>query len=426
MGGAVIFLKQEFNLDPYQVGFAVSSAVIGCMAGPLIGARFCDWFGRKKTLLFTALLFGIGAVGTALPRNMVEFNIYRILGGIGVGLASVVSPMYIAEIAPARIRGTLVTINQLAIVTGAIVSIVVSYVLAFSGSWRWMFASECVPVIWLVIGLAFIPESPRWLAQKGRTAEALNILTRIEGAGARLEMNQITESVAHESGSFAELLQPGIRAALFMAMTLAALQQLTGVSTLLFYTPVVFQQAGFPNAVDAILQSIFVGIINLIFTFVAFRLVDRVGRRPLLIWGLAWMGAGMAGMGLLFYWKIQGIAVLVMLSACVAAYVVSIAPLAWLIMAEVFPNRIRGRAMALASFCVWGSAFISNQAFPPLLARLEQRYGTPAGAFWIYSAVCVLGVLFSWRFVPETKGKTLEEIGSSWERRRQPGTAPSV
>jgi sugar porter (SP) family MFS transporter len=420
VSGAVIFLKKEFNLTPSEVGFVVSSAVIGCLLGPpIIGAGFSDWLGRKKVLLVTAMIFGVGAVGTAIPRNLTEFNFFRILGGVAVGVASIVSPMYISEIAPAWLRGRLVTVNQLAIVTGSLASIFVSYLLSFTESWRWMFASEAVPVLLLIAGLTLVPESPRWLIEKHRDAEALAVLTKIEGVVyAQREMAEIRGSLRQESGAFSELLQPGMRTALFIAVMLAILQQFTGVSPLLFYTPIVFQKAGFEKASDAILQSIIVNIWNLICTVAAFGLVDRLGRRPLLLVGCSGMALGLSLMGLIFHYDLKGVWVVLVMFLCVGSYVISLAPLAWLIMSEIFPNRIRGRAMAIASFALWLAAFIGAQTFPLLVSSVEGAFGTAAGVFWIYAAVSMFAIIFGWVMVPETKGKSLEEISRSWLREK--------
>jgi len=422
VSGAVIFLRKEFNLTPNEVGFAVSSAVIGCLLGPfIIGAGLSDWLGRKRVLLVTAVIFGVGALGTAIPRNMTEFNFFRILGGVGVGIASVISPMYISEIAPARLRGRLVTVNQLAIVTGSLASIIVSYFLSFSESWRWMFASECIPVFLLLAGLAFVPESPRWLVKKNRNSEVLAILTRIDGAtNAEQEMKEISASLQEESGTYSELFRPGMRMALLIAVMLAVLQQFTGVSPLLFYMPIVFQKAGFEKASDAILQSIIVNVWNLACTAIAFWLVDRLGRRPLLITGCSGMALGLSLMGVFFHYDVKGFSVVLVMFLCVGSYVISLAPLAWLIMSEIFPTRIRGRAMAIASFALWMAAFIGAQTFPPLLSYVESSFGTAAGVFWIYAAVCVFAVVFGWLMVPETKGKSLEEIGRSWLLNQKP------
>lgn len=418
ISGALIFLKSTFNLDPYQQGFAVSSAAIGCIVGPLVAVALSDAIGRRRTLVAAALLLGVSAIGTALPRDMLQFNLLRIVGGIGVGLASVVSPMYIAEMAPARLRGRLVSVNQLAIVTGLFAASVVSYALSFSGSWRWMFASTAVPVVFWLIGLTALPESPRWLAAKGRDAEALKLLAKSEGSTqSEVALNEIKASIAEETGGISELFQPGMRIALLVAVMLAILQQMTGVSILLVYAPTIFKSAGFSAASDAIWQAIPLNVWNILCTAVAFWLVDRLGRRPLLLIGTTGMAVGLIIMGFCFHFGWSGYPVVVVMFLCVGAYVSSLAPLAWLIMAEIFPTRIRGRAMSIAGVALWLAFFIGSQIFPPLCSFFETKYGSPAGVFWLFAAVCVFAFWFCWRLVPETKGRTLEAIAASWKKR---------
>jgi len=319
--GALIFLRREFNLTPAQLGFAVSSATIGCIFGPLVGGSAADWLGRKRTLALTALVFAVGAIGTVFPKVPLEFDAFRLLGGIGVGLASIVSPMYISEISPAAIRGRLVTVNQLAIVMGSLLAIVVAYFFSFSGNWRGMFASELVPVILFVVGLAFVPESPRWLLQKGRYASARDVLLKVHvPEAAEREFEEIAQSIGGEESKtkLAELVGPGLRKALLIAIVLAVLQQLTGVSPLTFYMPVIFQEAGFRNASDAIMQTIIVNAWSMLWTVVALWLVDRIGRRFLLLVGTLGMGVGMAAMGVSFQFKLSGAYVVLVMMASMA------------------------------------------------------------------------------------------------------------
>ena len=417
IAGASLFLKEEFALSPFWLGFAVSSAVIGCIIGPLAGGGLTDRWGRKKALYLCAILFGVSAIGTALPRTMLEFYIFRILGGMGVGLASIVSPMYIAEVAPARMRGRLVLVNQLAIVVGSLSSIIVSYFLSLSGSWRWMFASELVPILVLLIGLTFIPESPRWFAQMNRREEARGVLTQIGGSQyADSEMGQIAQSLRQKAGSFAELFRPGMRTALLIALTLAVLQQFSGTSPLLFHTPLIFQRAGFENISDAIRQSIIVNVWNLTCTAIGLWAVDRFGRRPLLLTGTTAMVIGFALMGIFFYFDLAGLYLLLTMFLVVGGYVISLAPLAWLIMSEIFPTHLRAKAMQLAAFGLWVSAFLGALLLPVMMSYFKQSFGSEAGAFWIFMAVCIFAVGFGWRMVPETKGRSLEEIGQSWTK----------
>ena len=311
----------------------------------------------------------------------------------------------------------MVTLNQLAVVVGALFSIIVAYFLSHDAAWRWMFASECVPAVALSIGLGYVPESPRWLMQANLVGTARSVLIRINGReAAERELEEIYESISTEGGSWRELLSPGIRTALAVAVGLAVFQQFTGISTLLVYAPFIFQNAGFLHASDAILQAVILNVWNLICTIAAFWLVDRVGRRPLLIVGTAVMAASLAAMGLLFHLRVSGIPWIVVLFVGVAAYSTSLAPLTWLIMSEMFPTRIRGRAMAIAAVSLWIAFFIVNQLYPAAVAFFERSYGSAAALFEIFSVVCLAAVVFTYLFVPETKGRTLEEIASSWSR----------
>jgi len=415
MSGGIIFLKKEFNLSPLAVGFSMTSAMIACFFRPSFGGWLSDRLGRKKTLLLSAALFGVSAIGTALPRNIVEFNVFRILGGFGVGAACIVSPMYIAEVAPPTIRGRLVLLTQVANVVGEIASYLVAYYLSFSGNWRWMFGSTTVPVACFTAALLFVPESPRWLMQKDREQEAFDILNRIDGEhSAHAEMIAIRDSLVEKSCRLKDLLMPGIRIALLIAIGLAVFQQLDGVTVLIFYAPIIMQQAGFPQASEAIRVTMIVGIWNLICTFAAVWLIDRVGRRPLLLYGTLGMAGGLTAMGIFFHLHITGPVVPLVMMIAVAAYVMSMAPVAWLIMSEIFPNHMRGKGMAVASTALWIASFGANFLFPLMTAYSEKHYGSAASAFWLFAVVCLVTFVFCWWLVPETKGRSLEEIGQSW------------
>jgi len=382
--------------------------------GPLLALGLSDSLGRKKTLLFAAVLFGVSAVGTAFCRNIVAFNVLRVLGGVGVGLSSIVSPMYIAEISPAAIRGRLVTINNLAIVGGSFAAILVSFAVSqaeLEEGWRWMFGSQALPVLAFMIGLAFAPNSPRWLAGKGRDAEALEVLARIQGSGkAALEMRQIRESLNEESGRFSELFRPGIRLSLLVAVGLGIFQQATGSSVLFANAPIVFQKAGFAKESQAIGQSVILMVWNILATLMGMWLVERCGRRPLLLGGLTGMALGLVATGMVFQFDISGAYVLIVMFVGIGMYVMSLAPLTWLLMSELFPTRLRGKAMSVAGMALWTACYGGLQTFPPLRDWFERRWGSIAGVFYLYAAVCAVAFLFSWRLVPETKGKTLEEI----------------
>jgi len=436
ISGAMLYIKPEFGLNPDQVGHAMGSALLGCMAGPLLGGILSDRWGRKPTLIVAGLLFAEGAIGSALPTlnyqvdvfrffqidlsQVVQFDLFRFLGGVGVGLASVVSPMFIAEVSPPRIRGALVTVNQLAIVVGLACAVVVSYYLSFGDHWRWMLASNAVPVPIFVIGLLFVPESPRWMAQKNRPQEALDVLTLIDGReSAEIEMHDIAAS-AQEQGKWRELLRPGMRFAMLIACSLAVFQQITGASILTMYMPTVFQDAGYNAPSDAIRQNVIMSVWYIVCTVGALLLVDRLGRKPLLLLGTLGMTVGMAVLGALFHWQMTGLYVVLTLFLVMGAYLVSLAPLTWLIMSEIFPNRLRGKAMGVASVCVWTASYLTAICFPPMVDWFKTAFGTPAMAFWIYAGVSAVAFLFALIIVPETKGRTLEELGASWSKKAKP------
>ena len=414
--GAIIFLKSQFQLSPVEVGFAVSCATIGCLVGPLLGGPLADAMGRKKTLIGTALIFCVGTLGTIFPRTIAEFDAFRIIGGLGVGLASVTSPMYIAEIAPARLRGRLVTVNQLAIVVGSTCSIIVSFFLSASGNWRAMFAGELVPVLGFFVGLSFVPESPRWLFEKQRVDEARQVLGKIFRSPAALEQELavMQQGGQEEAGRFAELLRPGIRTALLIAVVLAVMQQLTGSSPLTFYLPMIFQQAGFKSATSALFQTVVLNVWDVLCTLLAMWLVERLGRRPLLLVGIAGMAVSLTAMGFLFARHYTGELIVAAMMLSIGFYIVSLAPLAWLIMSEIFPTRLRGKAMSVATVFLWASVFVGAQSVPSLNDYMQKNFGSIAGVFWIFAAVCVVAWTFSYVMVPETKGRTLEEINEGW------------
>lgn len=418
MSGAILFLKQHFDLTPAQVGFAMTSAIIACFFSPTVGGWLADKIGRKRTLIAAAGIFAVSAIGTALPRTITEFNMFRILGGCGVGTACIVSPMYIAEIAPAAIRGRLVLITQLSNVVGALISYVVTYSLSFSGNWRWMFASTAIPAVIFLVMLTFVPESPRWLVQVGRLEEALASLRKIASEEeAQSEVQAVRESLTAAKPKLLELLKPGIRIALVIAIIIAVLTQFDGVTILLFYAPTIMQKAGFPQASKAILVSFVMGGWNLICTVVAIWLVDRVGRKPLLLVGSAGMALGLIAMGIFFRLHLTGPIVPLTMMFAVAFYAMSLAPVSWLIMAEIFPNQIRAMGMAVASTALWIADFTASFSFPIMNAFFERHFGSTAGVFWVFSAVCGGTFIFCWKMIPETKGKTLEEIARWWAPR---------
>lgn len=423
ISGAIGFLQTRFTLDPKWTGWAASCALVGCIVGVSFAGILSDRLGRKKVLIISAVLFLISALGTALPRNLAEFIIFRIIGGIGVGAASMTSPMYIAEISPARIRGRLVSVNQFAIIFGMLVVYFVNYFIAGQGTeqwnvqfgWRWMFGSESLPAILLLLLLFFVPESPRWLIKQNKSDKALAILTRVGGnRHAKQELAAIEDAIAHETGSISQLFQPGMKIVLVIGVVLAVLQQVTGINVFLYYAPEIFKKLG-TGTNTALLQTIVVGAVNLTFTVIAIWTVDKLGRKPLMIFGAAGMGISLLAIGLAAFYQRTEIWVLIFILSYIACFALAVGPVTWVILSEIFPTKIRGRAMAIATICLWAANTIVSQTFPMMNENswLVEKFhhGFP---FWVYGAFCVIEVLFIIFFVPETKGKTLEEIEKHW------------
>jgi len=423
IAGAIGFLQNHFNLDPTLKGWAAACALLGCILGVSFAGMFSDKMGRKKTLLLSGILFLISSVGTAIPKEFIVFVVFRILGGIGVGIASMASPMYIAEITPARIRGRMVSVNQFAIITGMLIIYFVNYFIVLQGDeawnissgWRWMFASGAIPSAVFIFLLVFIPESPRWLVEQKKSDEAEAILTRIGGKGfAANEMNLIRETTDKQGGSLSKMLVPGMRMVLLIGIALAILQQVTGINVFLYYAPEIFKQLGSSTDV-ALLQTIIVGAVNMLFTIMAIRTVDRLGRKPLMIAGATGMGLSLMAMGLAAQFQTVSLWMLLLILSYMACFALSVGPVTWVLLSEIFPTRIRGRALSVATFCLWWANFIVSQTFPMLdenpwlISRFN--HGFP---FYIYAGFCLILVLVVWKFIPETKGRTLEEIEKFW------------
>jgi len=413
ISGAIGFLKAQFHLDAAQEGFIASSALIGCVLGAFLAGPLSDRFGRKKVLFLAGIFFALSALGAAFPRNMTEFVLARIVGGLGIGAASMVSPLYIAEVAPAEKRGRLVSLNQMAIISGILVAYVVDWACASSfgpeTSWRWMFGAGAAPAFLFMLFLAFVPESPRWLCKQGRSAEALVVLSSVGGTQhAQAEMKEIQETIEHEGSSLLQLFQPGLRTALLIGIVLAVLQQVTGINTVLYYAPRIFENARFAKDA-ALLSSIIVGLVNAVFTVVAILLIDKLGRKPLLLIGASGMCISFALAGAAFSYKVEGIWILIFILVYVASFAVALGPVVWVVMSEIFPTRIRGRAMSIATVCLWVSCYLVSLTFPILVDRFGDSF-----TFWLYSAMCIVTIFFVAFVVPETKGKTLEEIEKRW------------
>lgn len=418
VSGAVGFMEEHFDLSKLQVGWAVSSLIIGCIVGAAMSGILGDRFGRKKVLISAAILFIISSIGTAIPESFSGFIIARIIGGIGIGITSTLCPLYNAEIAPAKYRGRLVALNQLAIVSGIFLTYFVNVWISGSGdeawgvasAWRWMFGVGAVPGLLFLILLFFVPESPRWLIKQGRAAESLPILLKIHGEElAKKEVIDIKQSFEEESGSIRQLFSPGLRIALLVGVGLAVLQQVTGINAVMYYAPEIFKATG-AGTNSSLIQTILVGFINFLFTIVALWLIDKVGRKALLLVGTASMAICLLVIGFAFHTgHAAGPLVLVFILLYVASFAISLGPVVWVIISEIFPNRIRGKATAIAAMMLWAADYLVSQTFPPLLSSAG-----PASTFWIYGSMALIALLFTWRVVPETKGKSLEEIESLW------------
>jgi SP family arabinose:H+ symporter-like MFS transporter len=414
INGALIFLRQHFALTELQTEIAVSSLLAGCVLGAAVAGYLSDHFGRRRILMVSALLFAASAIGAAMARDLTEFVMARLVGGIGIGVSSVLAPLYIAEVAPPRLRGRLVSMNQMAIVTGILVAYLVNWLLSFLGptSWRWMFAVAAVPSILFFITLFFVPESPRWLTEFGREEEALTVLARVAGRTIALtEMQEIRAAIEEESGRLADLLLPGRRRALGIAVGLAILQQITGINTVLFYGSLILKErVGNHSASSAIGANVTIGLINFAATVLALLLIDRTGRKPLLMMSSGVMALAQASIGLAFLIQPPpAILILSLMLLCVAAFAVGLGPCVWVVLAEVFPTRIRGRAMSIATISLWIACVALTSTFLTLANALSV-----SGAFGIYSLMCAATFLLVWRALPETKGKTLEEIEHFW------------
>jgi sugar porter (SP) family MFS transporter len=421
ISGAVIFLKAEWNLTPPLVGTVTGSAILGCPFGPLAGVWLADSLGRNKTLILSAVLFIVSAIGSAAAHGLYDFILWRFVGGIGVGLASTVSPMYIAEVSPARLRGRLVVVNQLAIVIGLSLSVYVTYLFSFGGHWRWMFATMALPAVVLLVGLFFVPRSPRWLAHRGDYAGALAVLTTINGEPrAEVELEEIREELGEETGGFAELLRPGIRSAVIIGIVLMVFSQINGVNMILLYAPTIFMEAGITDAPDAILNSVYLTVWITVCTVAAFWLTALFGRRPILIFGTMGMAAGHVLMFLRFTYGLGPWVTLAGMFLAAGAFTLTLAPLSWVIPSEIFPNRVRGMAMSLATLAMFTASYITVNLFPVVLEAFKIQFGNPGGTFLIFTAICLSCSLFVWLTLPETKDKTLEEIGRFWLRRENP------
>jgi sugar porter (SP) family MFS transporter len=414
INGAIVFIKQQFGLSESQTEIAASSLLLGCVVGASVAAFTSDRFGRKRVLLGAAALFTLSSIGAALPRDLLQFAVARLLGGIAIGIASTLSPLYIAEISPAKKRGLLVSLNQLAIVSGILLSYSVNYMLTGAGpsNWRWMFATAALPSLAFLLTLLFIPESPRWLVQKGRNQEAEQFLTRMVGPqAASIEINAIRAAISEESG---DLFDPSFRKPLIVAIVIALFSQFTGINTIIYYGSIVFlEHVPHQTASTALWANVIIGVINFVATIVGMLLIDRSGRKSLLMSAFGGMALSLAAVSVAIHFQASGVIVLIFVLTYVACFAVGVGTGTWVLMSEICPTRVRGRAMSIATVFLWCGTLSVTLTFLSLVTLF-----TAAGVFLLYALISVAALLFVWRGVPETKGRTLEEIEKFWLNQR--------
>ncbi len=419
ISGAELFLRKDFTLSSFALEVIVSGVLVGAAIGALGGGRLADLYGRRRLLIATAVIFAIGAIICAAAPSTTLLIIGRIIVGLGIGLSSGTVPVYISEVSPPAARGWTVSIFQLAITVGILLAYVVDYAFAAIQGWRWMLGLAVVPAAVFAIGMIFLPESPRWLVKNGQREAARKVLGRIRtAAGADAELKDIEASIQHteERGRLSDLLHPSLRAALVVGIGLAILQQITGINTVIYYAPLIIQSAGIPSASGAILATAGIGVVNVLMTIVSMWLIDRAGRRPLLLTGIAGMIVTLFALGYAFHAPMHGGSLATVAVICmmlyVASFAISLGPIFWLLIAEIYPTTVRSSAEGLSATFNWGSNLLVSLTFLTLLEAMGA-----SRTFWLYGVFAIGAWIFSYYLVPETKGRTLEEIEEFWRKR---------
>ena len=416
ISGAIGYLSQLFRLNAAGIGWAAGCALVGCIAGCAAAGTVADYLGKKKGLALCAVCFALSSVGMMFAASLHQFVIWRLIGGLGIGAASVISPNYIAEIAPTRVRGRCVTLYQLGIVVGILAAVFVNMLIQRMGNeawniatgWRLMFLAGVVPAV--LFGVMIIPavESPRWLMKVGRREQAVVILAKINGpAAAQSEAGEIEDSLATEEGHIFELFTT-FRRPLLLGIMLAGLQQLSGITPLFSFLPEIFRSAGTATS-DAFFQSVLVSLINLLFTLFALWLVDRAGRKTLILAGTTLQFISLALVGWFYHIHGSGLAVLILVMSFVAGHAFGNGVACWVIISEIYPTKVRGRGMSIATTALWIVGYLGNQLFPVMQKNLGSD-----GTFWIFSAGALLTIILVGWLIPETKGRSLEEITKLW------------
>lgn len=443
ISGVVGFVKSEFGMSAVLEGWFVSSALLGCILGVGTSGKLSDSFGRKKVLLLSAVLFTVSAAGCMVAGNVTVLVVFRLIGGLGVGVASMIAPLYISELAPARLRGRLVALYQLAITVGILCAYFSNaWLLALSTRepvqvaedsfrywvfhaqvWRGMLGVELLPALVFLLCLFIVPESPRWLVMAGREEPARALLAKVNGAGSvQRQLSAIRESLANAGGRLRELLSPAYRLALIIGLLLPFLSQVSGINAIIYYGPRILEQAGFALG-DAFGGQVIIGIVSIIFTVAAILTVDRWGRKPLLMLGVSVAVAALVLIGVLFNLDItEGPWILSLILIYIAGFAYSFGPVCWIIIGEIYPTAIRGRAMSLATLALWSGTFLVGQLTPVMLDGIG-----PAGTFWIFALLCSPTLWLTRKLIPETKGKSLEAIEQYWKSKAsgQPARKPT-
>lgn len=436
IGGARAFYESYFRLTSEQlIGWANSCALLGCLAGALLSGVLSDRYGRKALLIGAAFLFTVSSLATGWSYTFLRFILWRIAGGVAIGVASAVSPTYIAEVSPAPWRGRMVAVNQLGIGLGVLLAQVVNFLIAqkvppsattelihdsWNGQfgWRWMFSAVAIPSIIFFAGSIFLPESPRWLVANGRRDRARRVLTKIGGENyADCEVQDIQDAMASsDAGQWIDLLRPRVLRIVVVGMVLAGLQQWVGINVIFNYAEEIYRGAGYGLSAT-LLNIVATGAIALLATIAAFPLVDRLGRRPLMLLGCAGIGFLHIAIAVTYHFGIKGMLPLLLTLVAIACFGLTLGPVTWILIAEIFPTQIRGMAVGVAVSSLWISCFLVTFTFPFILAAVGM-----AGAFGLFAAICFAGFIFVFRFVPETKGRSLEEIERDFSRRSRPLT----
>lgn len=416
ISGAILYIKKQYVMTTLQEELVISMVSLGAIFGALLGGPLSDYVGRKKIVLSSSLVFIISAIGLSLAGSVNELIFWRLIVGFAIGVSSATAPLYIAELAPRHVRGGLVTINQLFITIGILFSYLIGLLFVDTQSWRLMFGIAAIPAAFQFIVMCFFPESPRFLTNIGDKKGALAVLKRFRGSeeDAALEITHIEKMISKKKPHWSELLSKRVRPALFAGVGVTVIQQITGINTIIYYAPIIFKFAGFGSDRAALLATTWVGVVNVLMTFVAIYLLDKVGRKPLLLFGLGGMVVSLIVLGIGFYQTVSSTLIAVISLVCLFTYIASFAyslgPVGWLLNSEIYPLHIRGKAMGVATCANWVANFIVTATF----LNLINLFGK-AGTFWLYGLIGFFGLFFIWRKIPETKSKSLEEIEEFWK-----------